>query len=122
MSDNRFLTDALIAQGIPESLYLGVFVESDSGTLWKIDIRFVLLKNLRANSYVEETKLRLNDKTREKILEIKEIICLDQKYMNKEINSVDIYKAVLNEGVRDVKEFKAYLEKVDKSDLSKTRS
>lgn len=122
LSDNRFLTETLTARGIPESLYLGVFVESDSEVLWKIDIRFVLLKNLRADSYVEETKLKINDETREKILEIKEIICLDQRYLNKEISSVDIYKAVLDENIQDVEGFRSYLEKVDKSDLSKTRS
>ncbi len=46
-------------------------------------------------------------------LQIKEQISSNPLY-RKEIFSTDIYEAVLNHGVKDLKEFKSYLESIGK--------
>ena len=108
LADNRFLSKDLVVRGIPKSLYLGVYVENNK-TLWNIDIRFVLLGDLRADKYTEKIKSKLNDTIKEKILRIKAIICLNPHYLSKEVSSVDIYSAVLDKNVQDIEGFKIYL-------------
>lgn len=109
LSDNRILSEKLKAQGIPESMYLGVFVKAEADSEWKIDVRFVKGSLVRAEKYINETKTKLNNESRKIILEIKNIICTHPKYINKEIFGVDIYNSVLDEGVKNVDEFNKYL-------------
>ena len=109
LSDNRTLSEKLKSQGIPESMYLGVFVKGKDDSEWKIDIRFVEDSLARAEKYIDEIRSRLNDKNKQIILEIKNIICTHPKYINKEIFGVDVYRAVLDGGVNNFEEFKKYL-------------
>lgn len=109
LSDNRKLSDKLIAQGIPESMYLGVFVKAKGDNEWKIDIRFIKDSLVRTEKYIDETKSRLTDKNRKIILEIKDAVCTHPKYIHKKIFGVDIYSSVLNGQVKNIDEFKKYL-------------
>lgn len=110
LSDNRILSEKLKAQGIPGSMYLGVFAKGKEDSEWKIDIRFVKDSLVRAEKYIEEIQNKLNDENREIILEIKSEICAHPKYINKEIFGVDVYDAVLDAGVKNFDDFKKYLE------------
>lgn len=109
LSDNRQLNDKLKTQGIPESMYLGIFVKADDGGEWKIDVRFVKDSLVRAEKYIEDTKNRLTDENRRIILEIKSAVCTHPKYINKEVFGVDIYNSVLDGEVKNIDEFKNYL-------------
>jgi hypothetical protein len=109
LSDNRNLDEKLKLQGIPVSMYLGVFVRGENGSEWKIDIRFVSGSLVRAEKYINEIKSKLNDENREIILEIKSAICTHPKYINKEIFGVDVYASVLDGKVKNFNEFKKYL-------------
>ena len=57
---------------------------------------------------------KLNPDNKKIILEIKSAIADNPQY-RKNIFSVDIYNAVLKEGVKDLDQFKAYLKKTNKS-------
>ena len=109
LSDNRVLSEKLKAQGIPESMYLGVFVKANGDDEWKIDIRFVKDSLVRAEKYIDEIKSKLNDENKKIILEIKNVICAHPKYINKEIFGVDIYNSVLEGKVKNLDEFREYL-------------
>lgn len=109
LSDNRNLSENLKMQGIPESMYLGVFAKAEDGDEWKMDVRFVKDSLVRAEKYIEEIKSQLDNEKREIILEIKSAVCEHPKYINKEIFGVDIYNTVLNGSVKNIDDFKKYL-------------
>ncbi|MFA4954246.1 MAG: hypothetical protein WC641_02965 [Patescibacteria group bacterium] len=109
LADNRIRTEQIIAQGIPESMYLGIFVRGEGESEWKIDLRFVKDSLVRAEKYIDGIKSRLNDENREIILNIKNTICTHPKYINKEIFGVDIYNSVLDGGVKNLADFIKYL-------------
>lgn len=109
LADNRNLSEKLKQQGVPESMYLGVFAKAKDGGEWKMDLRFVRGSLARAEKYITETRGRLDDEKRRVILEIKSVICTHPKYLNKEISSVDIYNSVLAGQVRSLDDFRKYL-------------
>lgn len=82
---------------------------------WKVDIWFFLngQKNT-GKDYLEDILKKLNPENRKVILEIKAAISDNPRY-RKDIFSVDIYNAVLDEGVRDLEQFKVYLRKSGRS-------
>lgn len=80
---------------------------------WKIDCWFVSENGLVDTKYTSELKDRLTDESREIILEIKKEVTGNKKY-GKEIFSVDIYDAVLDEGVKDLEGFIEYLKKANR--------
>lgn len=109
LSDNRVLSENLKSQGIPESMYIGVFVKAEGGGEWKMDIRFVKDSLVRAEKYIEEMTNKLDDEKRAIILGIKSAVCTHPKYINKEIFSVDVYNSVIKGRVKNLDEFKQYL-------------
>lgn len=102
----------------PTGIYLGVkYYSKDlkaeellgaSEKVWKIDIHFVLEKDSKGVSKTQEVADKLTDEKRKIILKIKGVVFKSPKF-RKEIFSMDIYEAVLNQGVKDIFEFKDYL-------------
>lgn len=81
---------------------------------WKIDIWFVLEKDARSHQSTQDLLQQLNDQNRQIILEIKNQIMDNPKYRY-EFFSTDIYKAVLENQVTNLEEFKDYLKKIGKN-------
>jgi len=110
ISDDRNLSEDLKIRGIPQSIYLGVIYKIDEQE-WKIDIRFVLSLLDRAEEYIKVTLPKLTAVNKEIILDIKNQLFLHPEYLNKKLSSVDIYNAVLDQGIKNITEFKEYLYK-----------
>lgn len=109
LTDNRHMKE----KNRPPSMYIGVKYIDNKEAIWKIDIRFVSEENAIAQKYIDSIKPRLTTEARKAILDIKSIIAHDTRYRT-EISSVDIYNAVLEEGVVDLDGFK---EKLRESDI-----
>jgi len=92
----------------PQSMYIGAKYQAIDGAIWKIDIRFVSEQYAIAQKYLESISSRLTKESRKSILEIKNVVALDSRYRT-EISSVDIYEAVLDEGIVDLEGFKEQL-------------
>lgn len=103
----------------PRGIYLGIKYYKDEiediyveklvkDEVWKIDIQFVLNKDAKGWSLTEGIKKQLSDEKRKIILEIKNVLTKSPKH-RKEIFSIDVYRAVLEEGVKDLEGFKKYL-------------
>lgn len=95
----------------PQGIYCGIKYLKSKDTFWKIDIWF--LPESSAEDVVEEVKNKLTDETREIILTIKNEMREKTKH-GKEVSGMDVYKAVLDNGVKNLEEFKGYLEKQDR--------
>ena len=104
------MSEDLKIRGIPQSIYLGVIYKIDEQE-WKIDIRFVLSLLDRAEEYIKVTLPKLTAVNKEIILDIKNQLFLHPEYLNKKLSSVDIYNAVLDQGIKNITEFKEYLYK-----------
>jgi len=102
--DNRLS----IEKNRPQSMYIGAKFQAVDGAIWKIDIRFVSEQYAIAQKYLESISSRLTKENRKAILEIKDVVALDSRYRT-EISSVDIYEAVLDEGIMDLEGFKEKL-------------
>jgi hypothetical protein len=72
-------------------------------TTWKIDIligsRQVVERTIAPG---REMTCKLNQQLRKRILTIKSVLCTEPSY-RQEIKSTDIYRAVINDGVEDLK-------------------
>jgi hypothetical protein len=97
-----------IEKNRPQSMYIGAKYQAVDGAIWKIDIRFVSEQYAIAQKYLESISSKLTKENRKAILEIKNVVALDSRYRI-EISSVDIYKAVLDEGIMDLEGFKEEL-------------
>jgi hypothetical protein len=107
LADNRELSEALKAQKIPPSFYLGWQGEFE-GAAWKMDIRFLIggfEENEEKEVFLKKVKAA-SPEEREVILKIKSEVCQWPEYQNKQVFSVDVYRAVLEEGIRSAGEFK----------------
>lgn len=93
----------------PKGLYAGAKYQESNAQVWKIDVWF---KNQVADD--EWIMSKLTDETRLVILAIKSRIDSDPTY-RRSVFSTDIYKAVLERNVRDLKEFKNYLKESGRS-------
>jgi len=93
----------------PKSMYIGVFYQKHGSEKWKIDIRFVHIKDAYALDYLNEIRSKLDEKNRLNILKIKEAVYTHPLY-GKEFSSVDIYSAVLDKGITTKKEFFRYIQ------------
>ena len=78
--------------------------QEDKADVWKIDIWFK-----KQESRDDWIRSGLTDETRLAILEIKSEIASNPKY-RKSIFSTDIYQAVLEKGVKDLRGFRASLQ------------
>lgn len=97
----------------PSGLYIEMRI-TYRGNDWKIDLWFFDPREEGAQNYNESLKSKLTKKNKPIILEIKSQIYDSPKY-RKSIFSVDIYKAVLEEDVKDLEGFKKYLAKTGRS-------
>lgn len=98
----------------PRGLYIGVQYYGKQKDPWKIDIWFLPPRDINAENFNEQIKGILKDEHRLTILEIKQAVSFHPKY-RKEIFSTDIYRAVIQRGVKNTDEFKKYLEDTNRS-------
>lgn len=101
----------------PKGIYLGIKYHlgmswvsdfSKNEETWKVDIWFVEPENARSLKTTKEIELKLNNESRRIILEIKSDSYQNENY-RKVFSALDIYKAVLDQGIVDTKGFQSYL-------------
>ncbi|WP_327064945.1 hypothetical protein OG500_03895 [Kitasatospora sp. NBC_01250] len=91
--------------GYPDGLYLGVGYRSPQGRRWSLDIWFVDEPERQPDlAHVRTLPERLTAETREAILRIKEAWAERPEY-GRSVRSWDVYRSVLDDGVRTVAEF-----------------
>lgn len=119
--DFTVLDNRNLKPGLPNGVYLGIkyygYAEtveqyrSAKEKVWKIDIWFLASGDIRSGKdQLAWLKKSLTPEKREQILEIKAKVYTNPAYRHA-YHSVDIYKAVLEEGVTDVDGFRQYLAK-----------
>ncbi|MEX2969135.1 hypothetical protein [Streptomyces sp. C184] len=93
----------------PDGLYLGVECRASSGATWNLDVWF-LDNPERQSSTVHLTTMRprLTDESRAAILEIKRAWA-DRPEYGTTVKSFDVYRAVLDDGVRDPARFETWV-------------
>lgn len=109
---------------LPHGLYIGVKyfgnlenvkVAADvEDKVWKIDIWFLDEAQIAGREKTKEIKDKLAPDLREIILQIKQSVWDNQKY-RRSFSSVDIYDAVLDNRVKTLEEFEAYLSRSNRS-------
>lgn len=80
---------------------------------WNIDIWFFSPRNPNEKNFNAWIKDKITDENRPIILSIKNKISNNPKY-KKEIFSIDVYKAVIENGVKNLDDFKRYLQAIGK--------
>lgn len=104
LADNR----TQLEKKRPKSLYLGIKYEDVRGEIWKIDIRFLDKQSVQVNEIDRLLMHLMTGELKEIILHIKSQVDNDPQY-HRSFSSVDIYKAVLLGGVKDLSAFRRYL-------------
>lgn len=99
---------------IPKGIYIGPDVKH--GELeWQVDIWIVNSDEANTrHQLAERIRSMLNDSNRSTILQIKQVVAASDKY-HRGISSVDIYAAVLDQGVSDMAGFEAYLQQTGRT-------
>jgi len=93
----------------PDGLYLGPRYRTDAGTLWKLDLWFIDEPQRQPDlTHLRTLPSRLSELTRASILRIKSDWAARPEY-GKSVASYDIYRAVLDDGVRTPAEFADWL-------------
>jgi hypothetical protein len=115
-TDNRFKFG--LEEKIPKSLYIGLkYFGEDippgemlgaNPKAWKLDLHFIMKEDARGGIKTTEIASKLTDENRRIILEIKEVVAENPQH-RKQIFSLDIYKAVLDHGVKNLEDFQSYL-------------
>ena len=101
-------------KGLPHGLYWGIYLGNERTGAWKIDIWAVDKEECsRLLDYCKGIERKLTPESRMQILEIKSQCWQDPQY-RRAYNSMDIYNAVLDEGVTDIHGFREYLKAVHK--------
>lgn len=96
-------------QGLPKGLYWGIYTDIMKTDTWKIDIWAIDSEQLLDfKKQTEKLKLHIDSYKRLKILEIKNSVCNHPLY-RKEFKSVDIYQAVIEDNIGDMRDFKKWL-------------
>lgn len=105
---------------IPKSLYIGMKYYGDdipdeqllssNPLIWKLDLHFLLKEDARGREKTRQLKQKLTEENKKMILKIKNQIASNPQY-RKQIFSMDIYEAVLEYGVKNLEEFRQYLQK-----------
>ena len=105
----------LMTEGNPPAVFVCIEFLTNNQKLWKVDI-LLGSPELVAEIIIPGRTLlsRLTTKTREAILHIKFEICKHSNY-RQEIKSTDIYRAVLDGGVRNLSEWKYWWKKNKKA-------
>ena len=102
-------TDAYRQPGADEGLYWGLRLSDPKGGLvWKVDL-WTAREEEFARGYPNRSRWEslMTEETRARILAIKKAVCSLPEY-GRDILSVDIYHAVLDEGVCDLGQFMAW--------------
>lgn len=96
--------------GLPHGLYWGIYTGPDRADSWKIDIWAVDPEECRRLLAIQEQQIaaRLSAETRSRILQIK-AQCWQEPGYHRTFTSMDIYRAVLDEGIADVTGFRESL-------------
>jgi len=96
-------------EGYPIGYYWGIMLGVLSEVAWKMDIWMLseaeYTKAIKAHDDIGQ---KLTEKTRQIIMEIKMAVWSHPLY-RKNFHSIDVYGAVLDDGVTDLDSFKAYL-------------
>lgn len=98
----------------PKGLYIGLQYYGRQKDPWKIDIWFIAKRKQDDENLNKWLKDNLKEEHRLPILAIKNIIASHPRY-RKEIFSIDIYKAVIKKGAKNLGDFKDYLKSIGKS-------
>lgn len=93
---------------LDDRYYFGVYYHASTGTEWKIDVSFWTSVGEHPEPFHEVIVKQLTEETRLAILWIKDVWYRLPTYRN-QVYSVDIYDAVLSQGVRTPDEFDEYL-------------
>lgn len=93
----------------PQGLYCGVTYLVKPKSFWKIDIWFSSKEQAGAKKLVDSLKEKLTNENRLTILKIKNEML--QTKQGKEISGMDVYKAVIEEGISNLEGFSQYLKK-----------
>lgn len=100
-----------IDPGYPDGLYLGPRYRTPAGDGWNVDIWFVDEPDRQPDlAHVSSLPARLSEVTRASILRVKHDWAAKPEY-GKSITSYDIYRAVLDDGVRTPAGFEDWLTK-----------
>jgi hypothetical protein len=95
--------------GLPSGLYWGVYLGDERKGAWKIDIWAVGGNECkRLLDHCAAIKRKLTPESAQQILAIKSQCWQDPSY-RKSYSSGDIYRAVLENGVKDIEQLKKYL-------------
>jgi len=96
--------------GPDQGLYWQLRYQHGDGQEWKIDMWSMQHSHPGPCSaaLVEPMKQALTDETRQAILEIKEQALFDAKLLR---GSIHLYRAVLDDGIRNVEQFRVWLER-----------
>jgi hypothetical protein len=94
--------------GYPDGLYLGLDCRGRAQERWKVDIWFVDEPERQPDlAHARDLPARLTSETRGAILVVKDAWVRRPEYGN-DVTSWDIYRAVLEDGVRTVAEFEQW--------------
>jgi len=93
----------------PHGYYIGLRSIQPSG-VWKIDIWFGE-KGIPLSDYKTPDSSKITKKQKAAILRIKNLWLAKEGGYKDEVNSIDIYKAVLEHGIMDEDNFRAYIKK-----------
>lgn len=99
---------------IPRGIYIGPDVMHGDVT-WQVDIWIINRDEAsKRHQFVNGIAAMLNNANRSTILQLKQTIAASDKY-HRGISSVDIYTAVLDQGVTDMAGFEAYLQQTGRT-------
>ncbi len=110
IGDTRRNTDP----NLPRGIHLGPRIEHN-GLRWQMDIWFIDHEQAdQRRELVKHFMSLLNDAARGAILQIKQVAAASDNY-HRGVSSVDIYTAVLDLGVTDLRGFESYLQQTGRA-------
>ena len=108
LKENRFFSLGGQLASLPDGLYWGIYLGNERKGAWKIDIWAVHSAECkRLLDYCAAIQGKLDEQKATQILAIKSRCWQDPEY-RRSYSSMDIYTAVLEEGIRDYEGFERY--------------
>jgi hypothetical protein len=100
-------------EGLPNGLYWGIYLGDERNGAWKIDVWAINKAECnKLLNFCADIEKKLTPQTAANIMDIKSQCWKDPNY-RRSYTSMDIYDAVLMEGVANIQAFKHYLRKKD---------